>query len=313
MKRSKPTDLPVLAAVLIVGFAAVFFLSDRLESTKPQLPAEYQDEDLSLQGSRLKGYSFGFEGLVADWYWMRSLQYIGDKFVKSKEPVISLDDLTPLNPRLLYPLLDNAVTLDPQFLAVYEYGATVLPAIDAGQAILIAEKGIRNNPREWRLYHYLGFIHWKLGNYRKAAEIYEKGSAIEGAAPFMKLMAAKMRSDAGSRDTARQIYRNVYEQAQDSQSKESARLRLLQMDYLDEKEAIEAELAAFRRKTGRCPREWREIIGQLASVALPNGEGLRVDETGAVVDPSDAPYLLADSGGRCEVRLDRERTKIPLK
>jgi hypothetical protein len=57
----------------------VFGLSRFVEANRPALPENYADEDLALQGARLKGYALGFEGLIADWYWMKSLQYIGDK------------------------------------------------------------------------------------------------------------------------------------------------------------------------------------------------------------------------------------------
>ncbi|HUF02698.1 MAG TPA: hypothetical protein VMM38_00830 [Aridibacter sp.] len=313
MKISRSNEFLVLAAILLAGFLSVYALSDRLAEAKPQLPETYEDEDLSLQGEKLKGFAFGFEGLIADWYWMRSLQYIGEKFIKASDRTISLDDLKPLNPRLLYPLLDNASTLDPQFMAVYAYGATVLPAIDAEEAIAIAKKGIENNPDEWRLYHYLGFIYWRLERYEEAAETYEKGSKVEGAAPFMTLMAARMRGDAGSLDTARAIYRQVYEEARDSQTKENARLRLLQMDFFEESEVIRRALEEFKERNGRCAVKWQEVTPLLASKSLPSGRDLRVDPDGNLVDPSDAPYLLTDSEGRCDVTLDRDKTKIPIK
>jgi tetratricopeptide (TPR) repeat protein len=313
MKLSLKTEILVLACLLTAGFASVFFLSNRLEISKPQLPEQYEDEDLSLQGQRLKGYSLGFEGLIADWYWMRSLQYIGNKFVKNTEERISLDDLTPLNPRLLYPLLDNATTLDPQFLAVYDYGATVLPAIDPDQAIKLVEKGIRNNPKEWRLYHFLGFIEWRLKKYDKAAAAYDKGSEIPGSPPFMKLMAARMRSDAGSRDTARLIYKRIYDQTRDSQTKENARLRLLQMDYFDERDVIREALKEFRARNGRCPASWKEVTPLLLNRKLPGVREFRIDANGDLVDPSDAPYVFDDNDKGCDVGLDRTKTKIPLK
>ncbi len=96
---------------------------------------------------------------------MRSLQYIGEKVVKSSNETLNIENLTALNPRLLYPLLNNATTLDPQFMEVYAYGAVVLPAIDKEQAIKFTEKGITDNPSEWRLYQQLGYIYWRLGNF----------------------------------------------------------------------------------------------------------------------------------------------------
>ena len=132
MSNSFKTLLAV--AVIIVGFAAVFVLSNHLEQIKPEMPDGYADRDLALQGAQLKGFSFGAEGLLADWYWMQSLQYLGNKVINSKED-LNLENLSNLNPRLLYPYLDNATDLDPRFMAAYQYGAIVLPAIDAEKAV----------------------------------------------------------------------------------------------------------------------------------------------------------------------------------
>ncbi len=300
----------IAAAVIVCGFAAVFVLSNHLEQIKPALPENYADQDLALQGTKLKGFSFGAEGLLADWYWMQSLQYLGNKIVNSKED-LNLENLSNLNPRLLYPYLDNATDLDPRFMAAYQYGAIVLPAIDAAKAVKFIEKGISDNPREWQLYHQLGYIYWRQKNYEKAAETYAKGAKIENAAPFMKMMAAKMKSEGGSRDTAREIYRQMFENSEDKQVKENAELRLLELDSLDERDAIRAALLKFKEKNNRCANSPAEILPLLISVKLPNGKDFRIDKSNNIVDPSGAPYLLDKE--KCDVILDREKTKIPLK
>ena len=281
-----------------------------MKKNRPVLPESYIDEDLSLQGEKLRGFSFGSEGLISDWYWMRSLQYIGEKVLKHKsEKNIDLENLRPLNPRLLYPLLDNATTLDPKFLEVYSYGAIVLPAIDPEQAIKITRKGIKNNPGEWRLYQHLGFIYWKLKDYKKAAGAYERGSQIKNSPPFMKFMAARMQREGGSRQTAREIYQQMFDSAQNTRTKENARIRLLELDSLDEREAINKALDQFRKQTGRCVKNWSEIFPLLQKIKLPGTKDFRVDPQGKIVDPTDTPYLLDRK--TCRVNLDSINTKLP--
>lgn len=299
----------VSIAVIIFGFAAIFGLSNFLERNRPPLPADFENSDLAVRGADLKGYAFGFEGLLADWYWMRSLQYIGDKMLKSPDQKISLDDLRGLNARLLYPYLDNATTLDPRFTVAYEYGANVLPAIDAEKAVRLTEKGIENNPHNWRLYHYLGYIQWKLENYETAAETYRRGAAIEDAPVWMKMMSARMKFEGGSRATARSIYAQMFEQAQDENTKESALFRLMELDSLDERDAIRAALRNFQEKTNRCANNWQEILPLLRVVKLPGGQDFRFDKSNNLVDPSGAPYLLDKQS--CDVKLDAAKTKIP--
>ena len=308
MNRVKQTFFAL--AVIVFGSAAIYGLSNYLEKVSPPLPAGFEDSDLSLQGAKLKGYAFGFEGLIADWFWMRSLQYVGDKMLKNRDAKINLDDLSGLNARLLYPYLDNATTLDPRLTVAYEFGANVLPAIDAEKAVRLTEKGIADNPGNWRLYHYLGYIYCKRENYLKAAESYERGSAVEGAPSWMKLMSAQMKSEGGSRETARAIYGQMFEQAQDENPRESALIRLMELDSLDERDAIRAALLNFKEKTNRCPDDLREILPLLRAVKLPGGKDFRLDKSNNLADPSGAPYLLDKQ--TCDVKLDATKTKLPF-
>ncbi len=309
MSQNAVRSIALPAVIIIAGFAAVIGLSGFLDRHRPELPSGYDDSDLSMNGSKLKGFALGFEGLMADWYWMRSLQYIGGKIVNSKAD-INLDDLRELNPRLLHPYLDNATDLDPHFIAAYSYGAVILPAIDPEKATAIAQKGIANNPNEWRLYQHLGYIYWKLGRYGEAADTYEKGSQIPASSPFMKLMAASMRSAGGSRATSRAIYRQMLADSEDEQVAITARRRLMQLDSLDEREAIDRVLADFKEKNGRCASSFGEIAASLFQVKLPEGREFRVDVSKRLVDPSDAPYVLDKEN--CRVKIDIEKTQIAI-
>jgi tetratricopeptide (TPR) repeat protein len=309
-QNSKQTIISIVA--IIFGFGLIFVLSNFIKSSRPSLPDNYIDEDLALQGAKLKGYSLGFEGLIADWYWMQSLQYIGDKVIKSNAN-INLENLRPLNPRLLYPFLDNATDLDPQFMACYSYGAVVLPAIDPQQAIKLTEKGIVKNPNEWRLLQHLGYIYWRLGNFEKASETYENGSKINGAPPFMKLMSAQMKTQGGSRETARTMYEQMLAEAQDSQTKENAAIRLLEIESLDERDAIRTVLDNFKQKNGRCPTNWREIYPVLRNQKTPNGKTLRFESSAfAPLDPTNAAYLLIQNADKCDISVDSKSSKIPV-
>lgn len=301
-------QLIISALIIVAGFAVVFFLSGFIESVRPALPRSYEDENLALEGKKLKGYALGAEGLLADWYWMRSLQYIGDKLMKTDAEYIDLNDLRFMNPRLLYPMLDNATDLDPKFIAAYSYGANVLPAINPSQAVALTEKGIANNPYNWRLYQYLGYIHWRIKEYDKAAEVYEQGAKIDGAPEFMRQMVAVMRTQGGDRSTARTIYLQMVEEARDQSSKESAKLRLMQLDSLDEIDAINEALDRFKRQTGRCAGSFAEILPLLKTVTLPGEKDFRVDSTGNLVDPTEAPYALDQSNCRASLGPD---SRIP--
>ncbi len=311
MQKKTLTSIVMPAVILIAGFAAVISLSGFVEAKRPPLPVGYVDADLNINGSDLRGYAIGTEGLIADYYFMRSLQYVGDKLLSQGDKTIDLNDLRGLNARLLYPMLENATDLDPHFIAAYSYGAVVLPAIDPQKAINIANKGIVNNPDHWRLYQHLGYIYWRLGQFEKASEIYEKGSNIQGASPFMRMMAASMKTEGGSRQTARAIYREMLATSEDEQVRNTADRSLKELDSMDERDAIDEVLRETKEQNARCVNSLAEILPMLRNVRLPEGREFHLDNAKRLVDPSGAPYLLDKE--KCGVKLDPERTGLPQK
>ncbi len=246
--------------------------------------------------------SLNFNGLVADWYWMRALQYVGGKILSAQGP-IQLDDLSQLDMKLLSPMLDVATTLDPEFMEPYLYAAVVLPAIDEDEAIRITRKGIAANPNQWRLYQHLGYIYWQRDDYASAGEAYSEGAKIPGAPSWMEAMKARMAAEGGSREVAREIYSRMYQEAGDPKVKEMARLRLLQLQSMDQRDVIRKLLGIYKSRVGRCPSSWQEMAPLLRAARLPIADG-------GPIDPSGTPYKLITDA--CDVDLDT-RSTIPYK
>ena len=282
-----------LVFVIIAGLALAINLSRWIDSNRPTLNAGSADESLYLNGKTARRISLAFNGLAADWYWMRSLQYVGRKIINLPEDV-ELDNLGQLNLKTLAPLLDTATTLDPQFLDPYEYAAVVLPAVDVNEAIRITKKGIDANPTAWKLSQHLGYIYWQQRDFQAAADAYGRGAEIPGAPPFFASMKARMLAEGGSRNTAREIYRQMFEQSADDSVKEMARRRLMQLDSLDERDVLKKILSAYQTRTGHCPAHWKELEVALRNLRAP------LDSTGTPIDPSGAPYVLKG----CDVDLD---------
>ena len=293
-----------LGLVVVVGMACAALLVRWTDTLRPPVDPNAIDESLYLNDKTARRMSLGFNGLAADWYWMRSLQYVGKKLLNSTGD-ISLDDLSGLNMTLLAPLLDTATTLDPEFIEPYEYAAMILPAIDVQQAIRLTQKGIDANPNAWRLYHHLGYIYWRQGQYEIAAETYGRGAQVPGAPTWMEAMKAKLISEGGSRSTAREIYTRMYEQAGEEHVREMAQKQLMRLESLDQQDGLRKLFAAYKTRYGKCPDSWRELAQIFRTLRIP------MDESGAPLDPSGAPYVL--QAGACEVELDPKQTKVPMK
>lgn len=304
-KAGRMRETAWLALLLIFGLLGAVTTAlwiERHPRPSQLVPAE---ERLYVKGATARRMSLAFSGIIADWYWMRALQYVGRKALGQEK--LRIDKLSELDLKLLAPLLDTAATLDPKFMAVYEYGAVVLPTVsetDADEdAIALLKKGIAANPDSWRLYQHLGYIYWQRGDYKSASEAYGAGARLAGAPVWMKAMEVNMLARGSSPQMAREIYGRMREQADDEQVKLIAEYRLAQLDSMDEQERIRRVLSEYgARNEGRCPSSWREVSAQLRAA------GLRIDQTGAPVDPTNFPYVLVQQG--CKVELHPE-SKIP--
>src|SRR6185295_14611830 len=291
----------LLLLTLIIGLASVVGLSRRLDSSRPPTDSNVEEDQLYLTGAVAKRISLGFNGLAADWYWMRSLQYVGRKIIDVPDNV-PIDNLAQLNMKLLAPLIDTSTTLDPEFLEPYQYAAVVLPAVDLPEAIRLTKKGIAANPNAWRLYQHLGYIYWQQRDSQAAGDAYDQGSKLPGAPHWMLAMKAKMANEGGSRELAREIYGRMYEQAENAKVKEMARKRLLQLDSFDQRDGLRKVFAAYKTKFGRCPSSWKEVEPLLRALRLA------VDSTGAPLDPTGTAYVMVGDG--CVLDVD-PKSEVP--
>ena len=233
----------------------------------------------------LKRMSLGYDGLLADIYWTRAVQYFGDKLTRGSEHF-----------DLLAPLLEITTTLDPHLLVAYEYGANFLaPKIPGGagqpeRAIKLAEFGIRNNPDQWHLYYDLGFIYYmELGNYADAEKAFADGAKVPNAHQVMSIMAAKMAEHAGNLQTARLMWQTTFQTTHDPNVKSNAVAHLNALQVDEDVTKLEGLVSRYREKTGRLPQSLSDLTAANLLHGIP-------------VDPLGHTYKLMPDG-HVEVRV----------
>ncbi len=275
------TVTAVLTAVLLLSAAAWVLLLRRIDRLRSRATLE---EVLYIPSpALLKRMSLGYTGLLADVYWTRAVQYFGGHHhAKSQEY------------KLLDPLLDITTTLDPHLIVAYQFGSVFLaqkPPEGAGmpdKAVALVQRGIRENPDEWRLHYELGFLEYmELKDSRAAAQAFEDGSKVPNAHPFLKILAAAMAQHAGEEQMARMLWTATYQTSTDPMIRANAVKHLTALRVDDEVQRLETLVQQFRERTGRTPASFLELI--------PAGYLRRLP-----VDPAGHPYkLMAD--GRVEV------------
>lgn len=272
----------VFSILLAVSLAASVLLLRRLDQVRTGATLE---EVLYISSPKaIKRLSLGYDGLLADIYWTRAVQYFGNRHHEGAQRY-----------DLLAPLLEITTTLDPHLLVAYEYGTNFLaPKAPGGgdmpeRAIELEEFGIRNNPDEWRLYYNEGFIRYmELKDYAGAAEVFARGARVPNAHPFLAVLAGQMAAHAGDQQMARMMWSTTYQTAKDRnvRANAAAHLRALQVD--EDVTNLEALAARYQQQSGRFPSSFSEL----------EAAGLL---RGAPRDPLGYGYMLLPDG-RVEVR-----------
>jgi tetratricopeptide (TPR) repeat protein len=262
---------------LVVSLAGSVLLLHHLDQIRPKATIE---DVLYISSPKLIHHaSLGFDGLMACLYWTRTVQYFGHRHYNLER---SYNELAPL--------LDITTALDPYMLPAYQFGASFLapkPPGGAGQpdrAIRLMEYGIAHNPDNWQLYYDLAFVYYtELKDYKKASEVFDRGSRVPNAHPFMKIMAAQTAQHAGDYSTARMLWRATYETSGETNIRQNAveHLRAIQVD--SDVTNLQAAVTGFGERTGHLPSSMSELA---AAERWP----------GVPVDPDHHAYKLSSDG-----------------
>jgi hypothetical protein len=265
--------------VLLVGaILAIVPVQKRIDAARG-LYGPIEDSLYMPSGNVLGTLSMGNEGLLADIYWTRVVQYFGRKRLDKD---VRLD--------LLGPLLRITTELDPHLLIAYRFGAIFLaakPPEGAGhpeKAIELLRHGIVANPGYWRLWQDIGFIYyWDLKDYPKAVRAFTTGSKQPGAEMWMKAVAAMVAAKGGDPKTSELLWTQIYESAENAQMRENALDHLAAFRAQEELAHLNRLLERFREMHSRPASSIHELI----SAGLLRG----VPE-----DPTGIPYLVGPGG-----------------
>jgi hypothetical protein len=281
---------------MAAGFLLIYLIQTRIDESFGSYRAT--EEVLLIEdGKFLRKATVGFESLAADLYWLRTVQYFGGK----------RQDVHNKNFDLLEPLLNVTTDLDPNLKIVYDYGATFLSepfprgASQPYKGIELLDRGIRNHPKDWRLYLSKGFLYfWYLEDYKKAAEIFLEGSKIEGAPSWLISTAGRTLARGGDRATARELWHILYQTSETQQQRDNATIHLKQLDALDEMDSLKAVLVRYQETTGRPPESWADVVRAGLLPRIP-------------ADPAGHAYLLDPKNLRADVSKTSPLVGLPTR
>ena len=278
------------AALLLAGALPLQALSLSRRQVR-ELPAV-----LYLQSPEVaRRAALSFDMLASDLYWMRAVQHFGATRLRSGGSRRFEN---------LFPFLDLATALDRRFMVAYRFGAIFLSEPPPGGpgrpdlAVRLLEKGIAATPDRWQYWQDMGFVHyWWTRDYDKAAAAFSKGAAIPGAPWWMQSLAAVTLAEGGDRQTSRLLWRALAQTADNDWLRRDAQRRLVQLDALDQIDAIEARVERARAAGLSAPWSWALLLERRQLAGVP-------------IDPTGAPYVIDMTTGQVDV--SRQSSLWPL-
>ncbi len=155
-----------ILAVVLVG--AMYWLQREIVRERSGYRVEEKILLVSDNPKVTKIAALGFDNLIADLGWIRSIQYFGGNFT-------SLDE--PKKREGFVRLMETLVTLDPNFVSAWKFGGFAFneSVRDATLAVNFLTRGAEKNPNEWQLPFDAGFIcYYQVGKTEKAKDYFEQ-------------------------------------------------------------------------------------------------------------------------------------------
>ena len=245
--------------------------------------------------------ALSYDALVADLYWIRAIQYYGGTRISA-----SADK----SYALLYPLLDLTTSLDPNFNIAYEFGAFFLSEKPPGGpgrsdlAIRLLDKGMTARPDRFQYPYGIGFVHYRDGDYARAAEWFKRAAQTSGAKKegeradmWLEPLAASTLAAGGDTRSSRLMYEKLLD-ADTPWIRNDARRRLKQLDAIDQIAVLERLTMAYARRFEDGDLTWEGMVRAGFIQAVPT-------------DPEGHPYVLHRFWGDVTISVDSPLWPLP--
>lgn len=196
--------------LFVVSFVGTLWFGGVQKEVAPELQPKVAPPE------ELKYFTFGFDEVVADSFWLRVIQnfdFCEENQNKTDSAIVHVAtagftervDISRCRRAWVYQMLDFITELSPKFFMAYLMGGSVLSVAvdDVEGASLLYAKGIKNFPNNWLLlyraaYHEL----YERGNVSQAA-IFLTRAGKNGAPIWVHNLAAKLYEKTGQIDLGR--------------------------------------------------------------------------------------------------------------
>lgn len=228
-------------------------------------------------GATLRVLSLGFDRLVADLFWLRTVYYVGDEHSQAAGfPAVDR-------------LADLVTDIDPEFRTVYVVMSGAIGGLkgDPDGAIALLEKGIQHVDY-WKLHFLLGFNYFiERLDYGRAAEQIRLAATKEGGPPYLPLLSARLYAQAGDPETALTFIKARLAETTHKETRDALQKRYWDLWITRDLRAIDDAIEAQVQQEGRPPASVADLVsaGRLEREPLdPRGGHYHIEAGRAATD-----------------------------
>jgi hypothetical protein len=236
--------------------------------------------------------AFGFDAVIADYYWFQAIQVVGRGNVQDS---IQLGQL-----------VDVVTTLDPWVDHPYRFAAVWMMDSEANvrKANELLRRGIAHHPDDWRNHFHLGFnLFFLLDEPAAAADSLEEAIALPGSPAYLRRLVARLRGAGGSLETAASFLYGLALEAPSDEERAAYEGALLEIETERVARTLDEARARYRERHGRDLSAPEDLLAGPEPIlaALPR-------------DPSGGAWILDPANGEIvsDVVKHRYRAKIDL-
>lgn len=242
----------ILPAVLIVwGFVGAYLLQLSIDRAGENRMREKAVAEMAYfpSGRFVSESSVEFQGLAADFIWLRGIQYYGFHLMSDRKY------------EWLGHVFDILTSLDPGFIGAYHFGGITL-AWDAGkphEAMDFLIKGMKANPMSWQIPFDAGFIcYMLLHDYGRASTFFEVASKMPNAWFILARWAAIAKSKSGDYQTAREMWLDILKGTENRKLKELVVRQLANLKLEETMAQLQEAVRKFQEDKKRLPADSAE-------------------------------------------------------
>jgi tetratricopeptide (TPR) repeat protein len=236
--------LHALTAALLVAATIVAAGHLRAVREKPY------DVEVVPPPAALRWLSLGHPLLAANFYWLKTVQYIGEPRADYR------------GWEKLFPLVQLITDLDPGHGYAYQVAGVVLASagrVEESNAIL--EKGTRNVPNRYILPYLRAFnAFYHQGDWELAGRWAELAAKEPGAPEHVKRNVLAYYVKGGRAEAAIAFLENVLAETNDPESRKKLEEELAQARFEREAERLDEAVAAYRTRFGTSPASVATLV-----------------------------------------------------